>query len=260
MLSCSHFAYVHPSKDKDKTNKLNVNQDCSFVIINRKNKVTEISSYSLAVAIKPLVIFTSIVGPHVLQYKGSDIVKTKFMYKLHTFLVIVAYLVLTSLIQPESWYKTITDYPLNILTKTYGVVNVIETTYFLFMTAFCNNSKFIHLFKNLIKIDNHFGCSKIAFKRRRSVSIIFLLTPIVLTQCSFFMRYFNIQNISAYVTFFLLMVQGTIICFMIVTIFIKLLNLNKVLEKKVKHRISEQKQKILQDTVYDSLIYVSIII
>lgn len=239
---------IHPDR---------ANKNSFSVIITNKVK-NRFSQYSITNAAKPLIHFASLFGAKLISYEKNKFVKIKLLSKLYSVLVIIIFIILSMVIRgPLTWHDTKSDVPLNILTRTYGILNIAEAVYSVFSVAFLNNEYYVELFKKFDDIDNNLGISKKVFGRRRFLSVLLVIFPILQTFLIFWWRRFDIQNIGSHLTFFLVMLQGSLVYFFVLNIYIKLLMLNIILMKKVKKTISKQKEFILQETISEQIIKVS---
>ncbi|XP_050562818.1 uncharacterized protein LOC118269537 [Spodoptera frugiperda] len=161
---------------------------------------------------------------------------------------------LNAIFKPRSWIDTRSDVPLNILTKTFGILSIIEGDYSIFCIAIFNSQYFVKLFKKLDELDTVFHVSKAVFIRRRILSTFLVILPLGQLLSTFWLRKFNIQNIGAHINFFFLMLQGSIFYFVIVNIYVKLLMLNALLIKIVQSTMSKQREIIFKDTICDWII------
>ncbi|KAH9639364.1 hypothetical protein HF086_002053 [Spodoptera exigua] len=224
------------------------------VIINKNNVKTNISKYSLVVAAKPFNYFISLFGSKLVSYGENEITGVTYFNKLYAVLLIAAHLfIVLAIYRPRSWIDTMSDIPLNILTKTFGILSIIEGDYSIFCTAIFNSQYFVELFNKLDELDTVFHVSKAVFTRRRILSTLLVVLPVGQLLSTFWLRKFNIQNIGAHINFFFLMLQGSIFYFVIVNIYVKLLMLNAVLIKMVRKTMSKQKEMMLEDTICDCI-------
>ncbi|CAH1635738.1 unnamed protein product [Spodoptera littoralis] len=161
---------------------------------------------------------------------------------------------LNAIYKPRSWIDTRSDVPLNVLTKTYGILSIIEGDYSIFCIAIFNSQYFVELFNKLDELDTVFHVSKAVFTRRRILSTFLVILPVAQLLSTFWLRKFNIQNIGAHINFFFLMLQGSIFYFVIVNIYVKLLMLNALLMKILRTTMSKQREIIFKDTVCDWII------
>ncbi|CAH0674047.1 unnamed protein product [Spodoptera exigua] len=224
------------------------------VIINKNNAKTNISKYSLVVAAKPFNYFISLFGSKLVSYGENEITGVTYFNKLYAVFLIAAHLfIVLAIYRPRSWIDTMSDIPLNILTKTFGILSIIEGDYSIFCTAIFNSQYFVELFNKLDELDTVFHVSKAVFTRRRILSTLLVVLPVGQLLSTFWLRKFNIQNIGAHINFFFLMLQGSIFYFVIVNIYVKLLMLNAVLIKMVRKTMSKQKEMVLEDTICDCI-------
>lgn len=228
------------------------------ILVSKKEVDKKVSPYSLVVAAKPLIYFASIFGAKLVSYEKNYIVSTNFFYKFYALFVIIAHIVLsTVVITPRSWFDTKSDVPLNILTKTFSTFINIEVLYLVFCIAVFNTKHYVELFNKFDNIDSYFSMSKSVFRRRRLVSIILVMLPIVQVSSSCCLRKFHWQNIGAHINFFLIMLQGSILYFVVVNIYLRIVMLNTLLLRAVKNTMSKEKKIIFQDTICDFIIKVS---
>lgn len=223
-----------------------------------KNQVSKkVSPYSLVIAAKPLIHFASIFGSKVVSFEKNNVVSTKFYSKFYSLIFIITYIAVSMIIKPMSWHETKSDVPLNILTRTFGMLSIIEAVYSIFAIAIFNSKHYVELFNKLANVDTHFRVTKTVFRRRRLISIIMVVLPIVQVLCTLWLRKFHLQNIGAHINFFLIMLQGSILYFIVINIYLRILMLNTLLLKAVKHTMSNQKKIIFQDTICDFVIKVT---
>lgn len=232
--------------------------DNTFSVIICKNNVKKnTSKYSLVVAAKPLNYFMSLFGSKLVSYKKNEILSVTLLNKLYALFLIAAHLfIILAIFKPRSWIDTRSDVPLNILTKTFGILSIIEGDYSIFCIAIFNSQYFVKLFKKLDELDTVFHVSKAVFIRRRILSTFLVILPVGQLLSTFWLRKFNIQNIGAHINFFFLMLQGSIFYFVIVNIYVKLLMLNALLIKIVQSTMSKQREIIFKDTICDWIIKV----
>lgn len=228
------------------------------VILSKKSFEKTNSKYSLAVAAKPLIRFATIFGSQLIKYKKNKIVKLNIPSKLYSLLFLTFYITLAAvIIRPASWRYTSSDAPLNILTKTYGAVNIAEAIYSVFSIAILNSEYYVKLFNKLDGLDNHYGSSKLLFTRRRIISIVIIIMPILQELSTIWLRKFNWQNIGAHVSFLLIMLQGWILLFIVWSIFIKHIMLNEILIRRIENTMSKEKKMVIQDSISAAVIKVS---
>lgn len=222
---------------------------------NKKNK--KLSPFSLVVAAKPLIYFASLFGSKLVSYEKNYVTSTKFFSKVYALLIIIVHLIGTVvLVRPRSWSDTKSDVPLNVFTKTFGQLSIIEGCHSIVCVAIFNTKYYVQLFIKLNNLDTHFCVTKTVFRRRRLISIVLVVFPIVQIICTFFLRKFHIQNIGAHFNVFLMLLQGSIIYIIVLNIYLRIVMLNTLLMKAVDNTMSKQKKILLQDTICDTVIKV----
>ncbi|XP_021189535.3 uncharacterized protein LOC110375650 isoform X1 [Helicoverpa armigera] len=242
-----------------KTNKIFSNSkkdENNFNVIITKNKVTKKDMlFSIAFAAKPLIYFASLFGSKLVSYEKNDIRKIMWFSRLYSLLFTVHHILAGMVFaRPLSWRYTKSDVPLNVLTKTFGILSILEGAYSVLCTSVWNPKFYLEIFNKLDAIDTHFRVSRTVFGRRRIISIFLVILPAgQLISCILLTR-FRVQNIAAYLNFFVLMLQGAILYFFVINIYLKLLWLNNILENTTIKRISNQKKMVFKDTIWDSIV------
>ncbi|XP_063827024.1 uncharacterized protein LOC135076500 isoform X1 [Ostrinia nubilalis] len=212
----------------------------------------------MAIAVKPFTYLISIFGMKMIEYSNDEIIKVKAFSKLYSVSFVAAIISLTIFVKPVSWKYTQLDIPLNILTKSYGILHTAEALYSVLIVSFANSQNYVEMFGVLSKIDWHFGTSKKMFLTRRIMGVCLLILPIVQVLSTCYLRKFNIRNFGAHLSFFLIMLQGSIILLFILNIFMKHFVLNNLLLKKTSGAISEHK-KILFERSFVSSVFKSML-
>ncbi|KAL0832184.1 hypothetical protein ABMA28_001639 [Loxostege sticticalis] len=211
------------------------------VILACDNEINISQKFSLAYAAKPLLYFSNVFGMNMIKYSGNGFIKVKASSKVYSLAFVGAIISLLIFVRPNSWKYTQLDIPLNILTKSYGTLQTFEALYSVFIVSFANSQNYVEMFQVLQKVDWHFGISKNMLGTRRVISIGLVFLPIAQTFCTFFLRKFDIRNSVSHLTFFLTMLQGSLIIFFTINIFIKYLMLNHLLIVKTSGSIPEHK-------------------
>lgn len=204
--------------------------------------------YNFSNAARPIVYFTTLFGNQMIRYQHYDILKVKPISKLCCCLFICVIITLMACVNPVSWVDTKSDLPLNILTKTYGFLHTVEVIYSIVIVSFGNSIFYVDLFKIIDSIDGHYGTSKGTFLRGRTTAWILILLPILQVICTFWLRKFHINNTVAHLTFFLIVLQGSVIVFFVIHIYMKLIVLNMLIVKKISKGLTLQKTCVLEDS------------
>lgn len=227
------------------------------VILASDNEINISHKFSLAFAAKPLLYFSNVFGMNMIKYSGNGFIKVKASSKVYSLAFVGAIISLLIFVRPNSWKYTQLDIPLNILTKSYGTLQTFEALYSVFIVSFANSQNYVEMFQVLQKVDWHFGISKNMLGTRRVISIGLVFLPIAQTFCTFFLRKFDIRNSVSHLTFFLTMLQGSLIIFFTINIFIKYLMLNHLLIVKTSGSIPEHKNILFKGSFMGMIFKVS---
>lgn len=230
------------------------------VILPSDNDVNIPHKCSIANAIKPLMYLSSVFGMNMIKYSNNDVIKVKPSSKLYSLFIMAAIISLLIFVKPNSWKYTQLDIPLNILTKSYGILHTFEALYSVFIVSFANSQNYVEMFRVLHKVDWHFGITKRMLSTRKILSILLIILPIGQTFCTFYLRKFNIRNAVAHLSFFIIMLQGSIIIFFTANIFVKHYMLNQLLLKKTSESIPKHKNITFERSFMSILFEVSICI
>ncbi|CAH0399210.1 unnamed protein product [Chilo suppressalis] len=228
------------------------------IILTKKDRMKErINVCSMANSAKPLTYFASFFGLQMIRYCNGSVFKVNLLRKFYCLVVVATIISLAVFVRPFSWRYTKADVPLNMLTKSYSVFHTIEAIHVIFITTFGNSTYYVKLFKILDSTDRHFGLSKKMFKIRIITSILLILLPVIQTSYTFWLSKFNINNIGLHFTFFMIMVQGAIIIFFSINIYLKQMMLNKLLILKTLNTIPSQKRKLFDESLLNIMLKVS---
>lgn len=225
------------------------NTNAFSLILNGNKKIYGLlTKYQFTNAAKPLMFFTSLFGIRMIRYHKFDISKVKSISKIYCFSIVGVIITLLAYVKPVSWIDTKSDIPLNILTKAYGLLTVLEVTYSIFIASFGNSVHYVKFFNTIDDIDCHFGTSKGTFIKGRLAAWMFILIPILQVSSTFLLRKFHVNNSGSHLIFFLLVLQGSVIVFFIISIYLKLIILNMLLVKKIMMGLTTEKKYVLEDS------------
>ncbi|CAK1579473.1 unnamed protein product [Parnassius mnemosyne] len=223
----------------------------TLTITNENNRIN--SENEILRAAKPLIYVVSLFGQQTVRFFKNEASKVKAVLKLYSLLLIAAIISLAVLLPPISWSDTRDDPPLNILTKTYVCLQVIEVVYSICIISIWNNGTYVELFKKLNNVDEHYGIGKKVFLKRRFTVILLIFLPTLQVSLTSWLRKFHINNLMTQLTFTILVLQGMFCIYILLNMYLHLLILNSILINKIT-KMPFGRKFIFQDLLFNKLV------
>lgn len=220
-----------------------VDPDSYSVLITKRDKTKKTLPISIVFAAKPLIYVSSLCGLQMFRYTENEIGQIQMSRRLYSVFLVTLILLLLIFNKPVSWIDTRLDLPLNVLTKTFGTLHNVELVCSILISSFCNNTLNLKFFRIFDRVDVHYKTPRSGSRKVKWLSIVLILVPCVEFCFSFILRKFQIRNLPVHLTFFVLSMQGSMIIFIAINLFLKQLMLNFLLELKADTIIGMPEEK-----------------
>ncbi|XP_050349389.1 uncharacterized protein LOC126772832 [Nymphalis io] len=232
-----------------------VNRNAFTVTSNNNKEDKTINRYSLAYTMKSLSYLSSLFGMSYIKYSKYGIKKVNKFNKIYCLIIIISFI---------TWYvinnihimktgQLVADLPLIIITKTFGVMEIVEIVHNTFITTFKNSAYFLRLIKTIDSIDDHFQRTKKHFIKSRIFAIVMTILPFLFFSLKYLLENYKPWAIMPSFTFTFEMVQSVNCFFYVTVIYSRFLNFNSIFLKKAEG-MSSSKKLIFKDNLYAKVI------